>query len=580
LNPLVKLAASAVPGEKKFVLLAGAGISKDAGLPTSWDLMLGTAALLRAAESDPGKGDLQTWFLDSIYARMPYAELIGTLFPTAVEQQSFIRDKLKATAPGESHQLIAELARRGVIRCIITTNFDTLLEQALEGAGVAVQVIANDEDLRNSEPLIQCKSLRIYKPHGTIDVGHIRNSPADVQQLSSEMEAELSRVLREHGLIVLGYAGADESIRRVLRGGRNSHYPVFWVKRSEPTEEVKACSNPETFNFIPCSGASQFLRDLILVYERLESLVPSGGMSGIVADAIEAVRTGRRDAPARVRAFMTTMNGELGARSPTFVTGAEYDRLLEALHKSLPLVLEFARLAAIVAETGNGDSALRVYEGLAGIVQGYELPRGFSGRFFRTQFDYHKVLGHELCVMLFQTLLQEHRWEIISEIIGQGLYVENAGRNGPDVVGVEYISMSVHLLDLRGEKEGRLPNWDRAYVLAERHSTSELGRLSPMDDFIDTDFLLFLAASERRGAFGHSIGWTPWSILVAKRVPKFLLESYRLRQAEILRKVIRARDLETLRSLITSKLGELNAFVGRSGFHGFDGFEVERIGTE
>jgi len=39
MNPVVKLAASALPGEKKYVLFAGAGVSKDAGMPTAWDLM-------------------------------------------------------------------------------------------------------------------------------------------------------------------------------------------------------------------------------------------------------------------------------------------------------------------------------------------------------------------------------------------------------------------------------------------------------------------------------------------------------------------------------------------------------------
>src|SRR5439155_3432549 len=217
MNPLVKLAASAVPGENKFVLFAGAGISKDAGLPTSWDLMLETASHLRAVEDEQGAEDLETWFLKSKYAQMPYAELVGTLFPTSVEQQNFIRDKLRANAPGEAHQLIAQLARQGVIRCVITTNFDGLIEQALESAGLTVQVIANDDDLNNSEPLIQCKSFRVYKPHGTMGVGHLWNTPADVQQLSTEMEAELSRVLREQGLSVVGYSGADEGIRRIFR---------------------------------------------------------------------------------------------------------------------------------------------------------------------------------------------------------------------------------------------------------------------------------------------------------------------------------------------------------------------------
>ncbi len=71
LDPTIRLAASALPGEEKFILFAGAGVSKDAGIPTSWDLMLKTAALLYAAEGNTDTDDinLEEWFIDSKYAK-------------------------------------------------------------------------------------------------------------------------------------------------------------------------------------------------------------------------------------------------------------------------------------------------------------------------------------------------------------------------------------------------------------------------------------------------------------------------------------------------------------------------------
>src|SRR5438309_782513 len=108
--------------------------------------MLETAAVLRVSEEDDG-ANLQTWFLTSRFKDMKYSELIGGLFSTSVEQQRFIREKLRANEPGKAHLLFAELARLKVLRCIITTNFDDLIEQALGKAGLSVQVISNDEDL-------------------------------------------------------------------------------------------------------------------------------------------------------------------------------------------------------------------------------------------------------------------------------------------------------------------------------------------------------------------------------------------------------------------------------------------------
>ena len=91
--PIIKLAASALPGEKKFILFAGAGVSKDAGVPTAWELMLKTAKIFYAQDNkgDISDLDLQEWFKSSKYPQLEYSELIRELYPTSSEQQSSLR---------------------------------------------------------------------------------------------------------------------------------------------------------------------------------------------------------------------------------------------------------------------------------------------------------------------------------------------------------------------------------------------------------------------------------------------------------------------------------------------------------
>ena len=309
------------PGEAKYVCLAGAGLSKDAGLPTAWDLMLETAALLRVAEEDDGT-DLPTWFMSSRYKDMKYSELIGGLFNTSVEQQNFIRDKLKAEKPGEAHLLLAELAKRKVLRCIVTTNFDDLIEQALQQVGLSVQVIANDDDLKHSEPLIHCKQFRVYKPHGTLGVGRLRNTPADLEKLSSRMERELVKILKDHGLIVLGYAGADESILNVFRKRKQQFYPTFWLNPSEPPDTIPPYFASETFNYVSCKGASAVLTDLLETYRKLAALGPTSGVPAAVSEVRDALQLGRPNVGAAVRSFMTRLTDELKKISPDLASAA------------------------------------------------------------------------------------------------------------------------------------------------------------------------------------------------------------------------------------------------------------------
>ena len=383
LPPLVKLGTSATPGEVKYVCLAGAGLSKDAGLPTTaWDLMLATAALLRVAEEDDGS-DVQTWFLSSRYKDMKYSELIGGLFSTSVELQTFVREKLQVKEPGKAHLLLAELARHRVLRCIVTTNFDDLIEQALRQVGLTVQVISNDEDLKHSEPLIHCKQFRVYKPHATIGVGRLRNTPADLQKLSPRMENELVRVLGDHGLIVLGYSGADESILRVFRRRRQRFYPTFWVNPGEPSDFIPSLFEAEAgmFTYVPCTGASAVLQDLLGVYRKLAALVPSSGLPASVVAATNAIRERRAEATSRTRSFMAELLEGLTAIAPDFSMTGEHDELLiEALEKAKPLCCEFAAVASVIAEADAYDAAATLYGAFGDLVTRYNRdPRTANG---------------------------------------------------------------------------------------------------------------------------------------------------------------------------------------------------------
>jgi len=283
MNPIIRLAASALPGEKKYILFAGAGVSKDAGVPTAWDVMLQTAGLLYAesvknGEKDP-KINLENWFKTSQYGQMSYAALMGQLYPNYPDQQSFLNRALGTQPVGEVHKLIAELARRGIIRAIITTNFDDYLEKALEEIKIKAQVISNDEDLTHCEPLIHCKDFRIYKPHGTLGKGAIRNTPKDLEKLSPQMEEELVKVLSEHGVIVLGYSGRDNGIIKVFNRRNHNYYPLFWVNPSRPTGEIEKIFEDPRVTYLPCVQASQFLNDFINLQDSIKEIIPRDDFS-------------------------------------------------------------------------------------------------------------------------------------------------------------------------------------------------------------------------------------------------------------------------------------------------------------
>jgi hypothetical protein len=536
--------------------------------------------LLRVAEEDDAT-DLHTWFLNSDFKDMNYSELIGGLFKSSVEQQNFIRDKLKAEKPGQAHLLLAELARRKILRCIITTNFDDLIEQALRQVGLSVQVIANDDDLKHSEPLIHCKHFRVYKPHGTLGVGRLRNTPGDLQKLSPRMESELVKVLREHGLIVLGYAGADESILSVFRKRKHLFYPTFWLNPADPPDTMPAYFQTETFNYVPCKGASAVLTDLLEMYRRLAAIGPTSGMPAVVTEIREALRAGRRDAGGAIRNFMATLTDELKKISPDLSSPENPDiALLDALDKTKPLCCEFANVANALALHDSTEAANALYKGFSGILEDYHLPQGLSGGYYNHQFDFCKFLGHELFVMFMAAMMREERWEFIADALRERIFLRNAEGQKPDIVTFKYISDFIYSLDHRNRRLDLRRLSLHSDILKDRHTDGELAKSATHDSFMDADYLLSLRAiADAKG--DYMLYWRPWSVAHMPGMgPRFLIEAKGERFARRLAGVLGVKSIDEVRQSVIENRRYLPSLF-RSVFWGAPptGLDPATIGT-
>jgi NAD-dependent SIR2 family protein deacetylase len=68
--------------------------------------------------------------------------LRGYFVPTEEERA------LGLKVPTKAHYVIAELVAKGYIKVILTTNFDSLLEQALEAQGVQPAVVSDASAMR------------------------------------------------------------------------------------------------------------------------------------------------------------------------------------------------------------------------------------------------------------------------------------------------------------------------------------------------------------------------------------------------------------------------------------------------
>lgn len=583
MNPIVKLAASALPGEKKFVLFAGAGVSKDAGIPTAWDLMLKTAGLLYAADCEVVKSNvnLEDWFVGSKYAQMEYSELIEKLYPSYPDQQDFLKGYLDKYEIGQAHRGIAQLARRGIIRAVITTNFDHYIEKALIEKGLETQVISTDEDLKNSEPLIHCKAVRIYKPHGNLGHGALRNTPKDLQQLSPEMEKELIRVLSEHGVIVLGYAGRDKGIQKIFQERSYSYYPLFWINPSSPEGEIKDILKEKDYTYIPCTGASQFINDFLQLLERLKELAPETGAGPTISDLKYAFSSSKEPIAPLYSDYLKNILKDLERTRPDFSQFAELDEAIIAQIKNgIPISYRFIEAALLAAKYGSVEAIEVMYNFFGSVLKLYDVPEGFSGSFHREDFDGFKFLGFEMFVSLISALIKYSHWDIIGDILPNDLFVERTYES--KYIPFKYISQYMASLDEIRNKRLDLRRISVAGDLyKERFTDSELSKLLIHKELLEADYFLFMrtVSHEDNLQYVRSV-WCPRSCVWLDVPPGYIVKAESKR---FLEKIVKAAGFSNSGEFIERFQKSHAAFESyfRTGFKDdpLEHYDLKKMGT-
>src|SRR5260370_28889674 len=174
IEPITSLAFTVHSGKGVYALLLGSGLSRAAKIPTGWevtlDLIRQTAVLAgESAEPDPA-----AWYRARFKHEPDYSQLLDALAKTPSDRVNLLTryfepsqhdldqgDKL----PTAAHKSIAALIAKGYFRVVITTNFDRLLEQALEALGISPTVISTSDALKGALPLTHARCT-VIKVHG------------------------------------------------------------------------------------------------------------------------------------------------------------------------------------------------------------------------------------------------------------------------------------------------------------------------------------------------------------------------------------------------------------------------------
>jgi len=140
--------------------------------------------------------------------------------------------------PNVNHEAIAKLASEGRTGLILTTNFDTFIEDALGETNCKYETYLNSAPERPFP--VDGKSGKhqlppLVKPHGSLQeaASIIVTLRQAGRQLSSGLTDLLKHTLSSCIVLVIGYSGNDDDIFPVLDSSAKSAKSVYWYLRSD-----------------------------------------------------------------------------------------------------------------------------------------------------------------------------------------------------------------------------------------------------------------------------------------------------------------------------------------------------------
>jgi Flp pilus assembly protein TadD len=276
-----------------YIFWLGAGFSKTAGIPLAEEVVdrlldkrwrpgapdgskLQAYGRLSEKEQRQRQTIVREWAQQQLFPSSPVTDW-GTMYgqclhllPGEVDRQEFIIECIEEGRGrlNMAHLLLGQLIKTGFVETVLTTNFDDLLLRALQLYFVVPSAL--DPDSTNIL-LTNSKFVQVAYLHGRLASYRQRHTLSEVNSSIRGFETYLAQALQDHGLVIIGYRGGDETPIRLLHKvlterGTGPGRGLFWVTRGSDAKEL-----PETVReilalkdcyWLPAWDADEFMKKL------------------------------------------------------------------------------------------------------------------------------------------------------------------------------------------------------------------------------------------------------------------------------------------------------------------------------
>jgi NAD-dependent SIR2 family protein deacetylase/tetratricopeptide (TPR) repeat protein len=286
--------------------LLGAGASRSSGIPLAWEIA--RAAKLGYYESVTGtvgadEASVEAWLTRRGELQDPehlYSDALEALLPQPRQRRKWLERYMIDARPSSGYLGLIDLARRGLVRSVLTTNFDDLLKQAA-GVGeprLVMREVTHEQAISESEWPPQ--KLTLLKLHGDFLFDSMRNTSEELTTLPEKQKETVVRCARDGGIVIVGYSGGDDSVMSTLEGLDDVPLGLYWLHRpgDSPNARVRSLlSRPWAYS-VEIEGFDEFLATVAVRATR------AGRAPALTPASLPTIPTGRFVSVDRIPALL------------------------------------------------------------------------------------------------------------------------------------------------------------------------------------------------------------------------------------------------------------------------------------
>ena len=251
-----------VMADREVDFFLGAGASSSSGIPTGGDLVWEFKRTLFCSECNISmekykdlalpstRRVLQDYFDrkgDCPKQNSPkeYSFYFEHCYSDPLARKRFIENIVSEREPSIGYLCLAEIIARGKIKNVWTTNFDPLLENALNRLYPTNNLLVCSESNRDSVRLLNPQYPTIGKLHGDYRYDWLKNTDDELQHIEAKIKEFAASQLIGKQLVVIGYSGNDESIMSFLENCLDDSEllskGLLWAVRKSRSPNQRVC---------------------------------------------------------------------------------------------------------------------------------------------------------------------------------------------------------------------------------------------------------------------------------------------------------------------------------------------------